>query len=147
RLADPGLATDVHDLPAAVTCARPAGVEHGELVPAADEPRPAAVRRLRGAILPGTDDPKELERLGDAFDARRSARVHCEHALGESERGARDGDAPGLDEALGTSRDVHDLAQGERIATVTASHRLHHDLARMDADSHRQALRALLVGL
>ena len=52
RLADPGLATDVHDLPAAVTCARPAGVEHRELVPTADEPRPATMRQLRGRDPP-----------------------------------------------------------------------------------------------
>ena len=147
RLADPGLASDVHDLPAAATCARPGRVEHGELVPAADEPRSAAVRRLRRAILLGTDDPQELERLGDAFDVRVPQRVDREHALDESQRGARDRDASGLGEALATRRDVHDVAQGERIATMTAAHLLHHDLAGMDPDPHRQALRDLIVEL
>ena len=59
--------------------------------------------------------------------------------------GGGERDRVGFGETLRPGRDVHHVAEGERVAPVAAAHRLDDHLAGVDPDPHREAPGVLVV--
>ncbi len=120
RLADPGLADDLNELPVAASRALPALDEDPEIVVAPDERRLDA-RAGAPAAAAGAHDPMQYRRARNAFEFMRAFVFDDEQARDLSPHGRRDEHCSRLGGALHPSGEVGRVA--EHLAGGIHDHR------------------------